>query len=166
MTWCQVTLYDVRFSTDSVFERVAHACHFGVMVGLAIIGPEFDDPSSTRWPVMQELSLILMGGRAVLLCQYGTTLYFVWRYRASRKPIIAIMITLSVAIILYLGISFAFYLQTTKTAYAAWYMIGVFEVFSNLVIAKWSDAISFQNTHLVERMTSLTLIIVSFHIFY
>ena len=31
-TWCQVTLYDVRFATDSVIERISHLCHFGVMV--------------------------------------------------------------------------------------------------------------------------------------
>lgn len=32
LTWYQVSLYDVRFSADSVFERVAKAIHFGVMV--------------------------------------------------------------------------------------------------------------------------------------
>ena len=32
LTWYQVSLYDVRFSADSVFERVAKGIHFGVMV--------------------------------------------------------------------------------------------------------------------------------------
>ncbi|KAL1963317.1 hypothetical protein VTN77DRAFT_8438 [Rasamsonia byssochlamydoides] len=159
LTWCQVTLYDVRFATDSVFERVAHACYFGVMVGLAIIGPQFDDPRTVPWSVLQELSLILMASRAVLFFQYGTTLYFVWHYRASRRPLIAVMATLAIASLLYLAMSFAFYLHTASNAYFAWYVIAVCEVGANLGIAKWSDAISFQHTHLVERMTCLTLII-------
>jgi low temperature requirement protein LtrA len=163
ITWVQVTLYDVRFATDSVFERLAHACHFGVMVGLAVIGPQFNDPNAdpVPWAVMQQLSLILMASRVVLICQYGTTLFFVWRYRDSRKPIAAVVITLSVAVILYLGVSFSFYNETAHNAYIAWYVIGVVEVASNLFIAKFNDSISFQNTHLIERMTCLTLIIVS-----
>jgi hypothetical protein len=32
LTWYQVSLYDVRFSADSVFERIAKGIHFGVMV--------------------------------------------------------------------------------------------------------------------------------------
>ena len=41
LTWYQVSLYDVRFSADSVFERSAKAFHFGVMVGFAVIGPQW-----------------------------------------------------------------------------------------------------------------------------
>lgn len=41
LTWYQVCLYDVRFSVDCVFERVAKAIHFGVMLGFAVIGPQW-----------------------------------------------------------------------------------------------------------------------------
>jgi hypothetical protein len=41
-TWCQVSLFDVRFVVDSVLERAAKAVHLGVMVGLAVVGPNFD----------------------------------------------------------------------------------------------------------------------------
>jgi len=34
-TWYQVGLYDVRFSMDSLFERIAKALQFGVMIGFA-----------------------------------------------------------------------------------------------------------------------------------
>lgn len=36
LTWYQVSLYDVRFSADSVFERIAKGIHFGVMVSSTI----------------------------------------------------------------------------------------------------------------------------------
>lgn len=41
-TWYQVGLYDVRFSMDSVFERMAKAAQFLVMMGFAVVGPKFN----------------------------------------------------------------------------------------------------------------------------
>ncbi|PYH79114.1 hypothetical protein BO82DRAFT_404569 [Aspergillus uvarum CBS 121591] len=102
-TWCQVTLYDVRFATDSIFERVAHGCHFGVMMGLAVIGPNF--LKEEAWGPMQQLSLILMVSRLVLACQYGTTLYFTWQYRKIRAPLLTTLISLLAAAAVYFGIS-------------------------------------------------------------
>jgi hypothetical protein len=40
-TWCQVSLFDVRFVADSVLERTAKAIHLGVMIGMAIVAPKF-----------------------------------------------------------------------------------------------------------------------------
>jgi hypothetical protein len=158
----QVTLYDVRFSTDSVFERVSHACHFGVMIGLAVVGPQFNDPKDTTpWPTLQQLSLILMANRIVLFFQYGSTMYFSWRYRTTRLPLALVLGSLAAAVILYLGLSFAFVLESSANTYLAWYAVSVFEVGANIAIAgKW-HVVSFKGTHLVERMTCLTLIIVS-----
>jgi hypothetical protein len=53
-TWCQVSLYDVRFVADSVFERLGKACHLGVMVGLAVVGPTFD-PSNYEKRTFQSM---------------------------------------------------------------------------------------------------------------
>jgi hypothetical protein len=158
----QVTLYDVRFSTDSVFERVAHACHFGVMIGLAVVGPQFNDPkNSTPWSTLQQLSLILMASRIVLFFQYSSTIYFSWRYRSTRAPLAFVLGSLAIAIILYLGISIACAKESSENAYIAWYVISVFEVGANIAIAGRWHVVSFKGTHLVERMTCLTLIIVS-----
>ncbi|KAL2794797.1 bacterial low temperature requirement A protein-domain-containing protein [Aspergillus keveii] len=156
-TWCQVTLYDVRFATDSIFERIAHACHFGVMVGLAVIGPNFLKPDG--WGPLQQLSIILMVSRLILLCQYGSTLFFTWRYRKTRAPLIVVILSLAIAIFVYLGISFAFYKQTAYDAYIAWYVVAVAEVVLGVAVAAMWPAVSLWKTHLVERMTCLTLII-------
>lgn len=157
----QVTLYDVRFSTDSIFERLAHVCHFGVMVGLAIIGPQFDDPDTIPWTTLQQLSLILMSSRGVLFLQYCSTLYFSWSYRSARLPLVAVLISLAVAVIVYLALSFTFAAELAGNAYIAWYIVSVFEVGAAIAIAgKW-HVVSFKGTHLTERMTCLTLIIVS-----
>jgi len=72
-----------------------------------------------------------------------------------------VMASLAIAAILYLGLSFAFSTESTINAYIAWYVVAVFEVGSNIAIAgKW-QILSFEETHLVERMTCLTLIVVS-----
>jgi hypothetical protein len=154
-------LYDVRFSTDSVFERIAHTCHFGVMVGLAIIGPQFDDPNETPWETLQQLSLILMASRGVLFLQYSSTLYFSWRYRATRVPLMCVMVSLAVPVLIYLALSFVFLNEASDTAYIAWYVIAVCEVGAAIAIAGRWHVVSFKGTHLTERMTCLTLIIVS-----
>lgn len=99
-TWCHVSLYDVRFATDSIFERVAHACHFGVMMGLAVIGPNF--LRQDAWGPMQQLSLILMVSRLVLACQYGMTLYFTWHYCKTRAPLLIILFSLLAAAAVFL----------------------------------------------------------------
>lgn len=164
LTWNagQVTLYDVRFSTDSVFERICHVCHFGTMVGLAVVGPQFQDPKLlTPWSTEQQLSLILMADRLVLLVQYGTTLFFTWPYRKTRLPVFLVMASLAVAAIVYLALSFVFSNELSVNAYLAWYVICVFEVGANIAIAGRWHVVSFKGTHLVERMTCLTLIIVS-----
>lgn len=41
-TWYNVGLYDVRFCVDSVFERIAKAIQFVVMIGFASTGPKFN----------------------------------------------------------------------------------------------------------------------------
>ncbi|OJK04796.1 hypothetical protein ASPACDRAFT_56231 [Aspergillus aculeatus ATCC 16872] len=156
-TWCQVSLYDVWFATDSIFERVAHACHFGVMMGLAVIGPNF--LRQDAWGPMQQLSLILMVSRLVLACQYGTTLYFTWHYRKTRALLLITLVSLLAAAAVYFGTSFVFQLRTRWDAYIAWYCVSVTEVLINVVVAAVWPALSLEKTHLVERMTCLTLII-------
>ena len=53
-TWCQVSLFDVRFVADSVLERAAKAVHLGVMVGLAVVGPNFN-PAQQNKQVFQTM---------------------------------------------------------------------------------------------------------------
>jgi len=130
------------------------------MLAFAVVGPQFDGVD-TDWDTEQQLSLVLMVDRAILFCQYGSTLFFTWRYRKARLPLILVMISLAMAAILYLGISFAFLNMTSDNAYIAWYVVCVSEVAVNITIAGRWKVVSFKGTHLGERMTCLTLIIVS-----
>ncbi|KAL5453982.1 hypothetical protein PMIN06_005237, partial [Paraphaeosphaeria minitans] len=41
-SWLQVTLHDVRFARDSLYERVCKTIQFIVFVGLALVGSSFN----------------------------------------------------------------------------------------------------------------------------
>lgn len=41
-TWFQITLYDVRFSVDSVWERFCKLWQFVIFVGFALVGSSFN----------------------------------------------------------------------------------------------------------------------------
>jgi low temperature requirement protein LtrA len=44
-TWFQITLHDVRFARDSLYERVCKTIQFICFVGLALVGSQFNPAS-------------------------------------------------------------------------------------------------------------------------
>ena len=71
-TWLQITLFDVRFARDSVFERVCKAIQLAAMVGFASAGTRFTTPlvlDENLW-AFQSLSIFLAGSRILLAIQY------------------------------------------------------------------------------------------------
>lgn len=162
-TWYQVSLYDVRFSTDSIFERACKALHFGTMVGFAVMGPQWKPGEETNdYSTFKAFSLILMVSRLVLVVQYGSTLYFTRNYRSARLPLLLVMGSYTIAAILYGAFTAAFPKgndYTTSNVYVAWYIISIAEtLLTTAVSCRWR-IISFKGTHLIERLSLLTLII-------
>lgn len=172
LTWYQVSLYDIRFSADSVFERVAKTTHFGVMVGFAVIGPQWK-PGQAQWDykIYKAFGLILMVSRLTLFAQYGITLLYTKKHRITILPILMIMASTLVAAILYGALTPAFpdtiydangaAIDQYSKAYIAWYIIAISETILAVAVScipKWK-AISFKGTHMVQRMSLLTLII-------
>lgn len=166
-TWYQVSLYDVRFSTDSVFERIAKLLQFGVMIGMAIVGPNFDVTSKEKFEEEDEgsginafksLSLILMASRLVLVGQYLQSLWFTRGYKAVRLPMLTIAATEFVAALIYFGLFFSFGKGHVE-AYIVWYIVAGVETMICTAISSYYRVVSFKGTHLVQRMSLLTLII-------
>ncbi|CAE7016269.1 LtrA domain containing protein [Pyrenophora teres f. teres] len=170
LTWYSNALYDVRFSSDSLFERMAKALHFGVMVGFAVVGPAWEpgrggEGSGGKYRV---LSFILMVSRGVLAAQYGVTLYFVRRYRGVVVPLGLVVASELVAAVLY-GVVTAALPPGCEAAggcgvfstriHVAWYVIGIAEVVVTVGISCYWRVISFKGTHIQQRMSLLTLII-------
>ncbi|KAI9640181.1 hypothetical protein NHQ30_011418 [Ciborinia camelliae] len=130
--WLQVGLFDVRFVSDSILERLGKAFQFGVMMGLAIVGPDFN--SSDQNPgAFRSLAIILMFSRLVLCFQYSVILYHVCGFTK----------------------------ETSKTGkvFIVWYITAILETAVNITISSKWKVLSFRGSHLVQRMTLLTLII-------
>ncbi|KAF7186184.1 hypothetical protein HII31_12521 [Pseudocercospora fuligena] len=175
LTWYQVGLYDVRFSVDSIFERVAKAVQFLVMIGFAIVGPKYsvgkDDEATGDEEVLdgaqpslghyfKALTLFLMVSRLVLVFQYSQSMWLTRQYQQTILPMSLIAATYFVAAMIYLGLFWTFHKDGHSHCYITWYVVAILEsIVATLVSAIWKKAISFKGTHLVERMSLLTLII-------
>ncbi|PSS22920.1 hypothetical protein M430DRAFT_25883 [Amorphotheca resinae ATCC 22711] len=154
-TWCLTSLYDIRFVSDSLVARLAKGAHLGVMVGLAVSGPKFDTEEHN--PELKVMALILMVSRFVLCLQYLLVLYHVREYKNTKLPLALISGTKFGAAIIYLGISFAF--AHSNHAYRAFYVIAVAEMLINIGVSSQWKVVTFKGTHLIERMSLLTLYI-------
>lgn len=171
-TWLQTSLFDVRFATDSVWNRFAKAISFGVMTGFAITGAIYDTSDVVEnVKAFRALSMILMVSRLCLVAQYAVILFYVRRYSKTWAPLLWTMGALFVAAMIYLGTFFGF---DTKDAgesfpiqhggpqtYIAYYVVACIETVAIIAISCIWRVVSFKHTHLVERIGLLTLIIVS-----
>ncbi|KAJ0421097.1 nineteen complex-related protein 2-domain-containing protein [Aspergillus carlsbadensis] len=163
-SWLQVTLYDVRFARDSVFERFCKAVQLGAMVGFASAGTRF----STRvrdenvW-AFQSLSFILGGSRLLLAIQYTVSIMLIRkRIRSSAKGLCVIAGALVVSSLIYFGLFFAFGEENSARSYiwTVWFALSWVEMWTVVATSCLTPGIGFQDTHLNVRMGLLTLIII------
>jgi len=170
LTWYQVSLYDVRFSADSVFERVAKAIHFGVMVGFAVIGPQWKPGQDMPdYKIYKAFGLMLMVSRLTLFCQYGVTLLWTKKYKKTIVPLVMVMAWTLLAAVLYGALTPTFpktlldiegdEIPQKSNVYIAWYVIAISETILTVTVSCVWRIISFKGTHMVQRMSLLTLII-------
>ncbi|KAH8912512.1 hypothetical protein BR93DRAFT_933503 [Coniochaeta sp. PMI_546] len=158
LTWALIGLYDVRFVTDSIFERITRAAHLGVMVGIAVVAPNFD-PTAQVKSTFRVMSVVLLVSRAVLALQYGTIIWHVRKYKNTMLPL-GIMVAINItAAIIYLGIVFGFQDYNTYV-YVAWYVVSVLEVLATVGLSLQWKVLSFKGTHLINRMAMLTFIMI------
>ena len=92
-TWLQTTFYDIRFTNDSLYERVIRAIHFAVMVGFASVSTNWNplDPSLPKASDnVMSMSLTLMGSRLALGIQYGVA--SIYAFKLLKKGIVPLLI--------------------------------------------------------------------------
>ena len=107
-TWLQVTLFDIRFARDSIFERICKALQLGAMVGFASAGSRFTTRvrGENVW-AFQSLSLILAGSRALLAIQYTVNVFFVYKdMKPAARGLLYTASVLWLTTILYIGVRF------------------------------------------------------------
>ncbi|KAA8906713.1 bacterial low temperature requirement A protein-domain-containing protein [Sphaerosporella brunnea] len=159
-TWLQTTLYDIRFSVDSVYERVIKCVHFAVMIGFASTSLAWNplDPTYKGALVnLRSMSLTLMASRFALSIQYGVAAFYGFKRRKGHVPLLVHSTVMFVAALGYLGLYFSF--NSSLQSYVIWYAIIIVELVVVFASSNIWKIIGFKYTHLVERLGLLTLII-------
>ncbi|KAH8591150.1 bacterial low temperature requirement A protein-domain-containing protein [Bisporella sp. PMI_857] len=157
--WFQVSLFDVRFVADSILERIAKASQFATMVGLAVVGPKFD-PAKQDANTFKTMALILMFGRLVLALQYLVVLFHVRNWKRSKTPMAMLSLVYVFAGLVY-GLTWFGFKKGVDHGhtYVVWYVIAIAETVLNIAVTSRWKVVTFKGTHLVQRMSLLTLII-------
>ncbi|KAK8150958.1 hypothetical protein G3M48_002848 [Beauveria asiatica] len=162
LTWFNVTLFDVRYATDSIFCRVLArlntAIQLGVLVGFVVVAPKFN-PTTQDAPTMRAMSIILAVSRFNLMGQYAWMAIHVRRYRPTRLPLLAQMAIYAGAGAVYLGITFRFDEGHRSRAFVTWYCVSAAEGVASLLLSNYSPVLSLGKTHLMKRLTLLTVMI-------
>ncbi|KAF9894321.1 hypothetical protein FE257_007824 [Aspergillus nanangensis] len=163
-TWLQVTLFDVRFARDSIFERICKAIQLAAMVGFASAGTRLSTRlrDENAW-VFQSLSVFLFGTRILLAVQYAVNIAFVRdRMRSAVRPLSIIAVTLFVSSLVYLGMFFVFNRSSATRFYiwTVWFALFALEMWIIMGVSCYFPEIGLQDTHLNVRMGLLTLIII------
>ncbi|KAF8418749.1 bacterial low temperature requirement A protein-domain-containing protein [Tirmania nivea] len=162
-TWLQTTLYDIRFTNDSLYERLVRSIHFAVMIAFASVSTSWDPLDSADYKNknnLMSMSLTLMSSRLALGIQYGVaTFYALKKHRNGVLPLLIHTVTMVGAACAYLGLYFSFLGSSAPSTYIAWYGIIFIEVIAVMASSAIWKVVSFKRTHLVERLGLLTLII-------
>ncbi|PMB73220.1 hypothetical protein BM221_000640 [Beauveria bassiana] len=158
LTWFNVTLFDVRYATDSIFSRLNTAIQLGVLVGFVVVAPTFN-PTTQDAPTMRAMSIILAVSRFNLMGQYAWMAIHVRRYRPTRLPLLAQMAIYAAAGAVYLGLTFRFDEGRRSRAFVTWYCVSAAEGVVSLLLSNYSPVLSVGKTHLMKRLTLLTVMI-------
>jgi hypothetical protein len=93
-TWLSVTLFDVRFSIDCVWNRLHKAIQFGIFTGFVYAGPVFDKYSITGVEhSYRRFATVLVIGRVAIAVQY---LVVMWQGRMFRQTLVPIGLSAAV----------------------------------------------------------------------
>ncbi|KAF2177234.1 hypothetical protein K469DRAFT_603999 [Zopfia rhizophila CBS 207.26] len=166
--WFQVTLHDVRFARDSIYERACKTIQFIVFVGLALVGSSFNpnlkkgkEGNNTNFRI---LCYVLVISRMLLATQYTVVLAYtmVARYRKLYIPLGLIIAVYAAAAVVFAAMTPAFRTveQSHRHIYLVWYVVMLLEAISIIAISCCRRMLSFKRTHLMERMSLLTLIVI------
>ncbi|KAI1622824.1 hypothetical protein EDD37DRAFT_444194 [Exophiala viscosa] len=158
-TWLQTILYDVRFSSDSIFHQGHKAISCGIMLAFVSCAAIYDTSNiDLTHAGLKYMSFVLMTSRLALFLQYGIVFGQSRGYQQTVVPFLLTMGTYLITAAGFLGVALG--VEHYPRCYLAWYAICAFEaVFVIAISCRWR-VVSFKRTHLVERLGDLTLIVI------
>jgi len=107
-TWLQTTLYDIKFTQESFYERVFRGIHFAVMVGFASVSTSWDplnQGDGRSASNLQSMSLTLMVSRFALGIQYAVKIVDAFKHKTAAVPFAIHSFVMFGAGLIYMGVS-------------------------------------------------------------
>lgn len=104
------------------------------------------------------LFITLMVSRLTLLIQYGVVLWYVRGYKKTFLPLALTMGALGMSSVIFLGVFFNHYGRGSENGHVAAYVVSAVESILVLAISCVWRVVSFKNTRFVDRLGSVTLI--------
>ncbi|ORY02000.1 bacterial low temperature requirement A protein-domain-containing protein, partial [Clohesyomyces aquaticus] len=159
-SWFQITLHDVRFARDSIYERVCKMAQFVMFVGFALVGSSFH-PYDQSLDV-DSVCITLLMLRVLLIIQYFVVLVGVHKqgYHRLYLPLFLNILIYSLTAAMFAVSATAFTGEPSPLMYSVGYIILFLEALGVITISCMWRTLSFKSTHLVERMGLLTLIVI------
>ncbi|KAI7830617.1 bacterial low temperature requirement A protein-domain-containing protein [Gamsiella multidivaricata] len=149
--WLSQTMFDVRFSTDDLLNRIWKLIQLFALAGFAGNGDHFASTNSNGFA----LSYAVM--KLVLVGQY----FIVWMHAPdarSRRPILLYMSTNFISFVMWWVSAFLIEMLSDQARYAIWFSAIGIEVLANVALAN-NATVTFVRSHLPERLGLFTLII-------
>src|SRR4051794_31688856 len=97
-------------------------------------------------------ALILMVSRLVLAVRYSSIVWHIRHFKKGKTPFVILVALNIIAALIYLGVSFRFTGGKNSRAFTTWYVVGAIEALSQIGLSLYFKVLSFNDTHLTERM--------------
>ncbi|KAG0203613.1 hypothetical protein BGX28_004136 [Mortierella sp. GBA30] len=149
--WLSQTMFDVRFSTDDLLNRIWKLIQLFALAGFAGNGDHFTSTNSNGFA----LSYAVM--KLVLVGQY----FVVWLHapdQRSRQPILLYMLANATSFVMWWTSAFLIDILNDRARYGIWFGAIAIEVLTNVALAN-KATVTFVGSHLPERLGLFTLII-------
>ena len=118
-TWLQTILYDVRFSSDSVFHQAHKAISCTIMLAFVACGSIYDTSNiALTYAGLKYMSFVLMTSRLALFFQYGIVFGQSHGYQRTVVPFLLTMVTYLGTAAGFLGIALG--VKHYPRCYLAW----------------------------------------------
>ena len=117
-TWLQVSLFDVRFATNSVWSRVCKTVAFFSMCAFAFSSPLYDTSNvGSNYIGFRVMCYGLLIQRGMLVLQYGVVLFHIRKYRGATLPIACTMCVVFTSGMIFTGMIFTFHRNQNSHTY-------------------------------------------------
>ncbi|CAH0022517.1 unnamed protein product [Clonostachys rhizophaga] len=161
-TWFVTTVYMARFEHDSIWARIGFTFHLASIIGFTILGIGLSNkvllPS-----VIRITSVTMAFSRFTLATQYIVLFYQSRKFVDNRDSFLtATMIQFAPGLIyLTLGLSVDWSnIYGNGAIFTMWWIVALFEIFVILAHSAVSETMTFEGTHIAERINILTLIVI------